>query len=76
MNENLWGDLWDDNDIQFCRLLAEISMMGLMAEDKQVLCESMDLDLCELESLFIRAENKWEMLKRKHLPNYKPDLDI
>lgn len=57
------GKIWDDDIIQFTRLLAEISYLGLSREDTDALCESMDLEPGELESLFVRAEKRFELIK-------------
>ena len=57
---------WKDDRIQFARLLAEISAIGLCPEDKQAICESMDLEPAELEALFSRAEASWEEIKVVH----------
>lgn len=58
---------WLNDNIQFTRLLAEISALGLSQEDKEAICASMDLEPDELESLFIRAEKQWEEIKRREL---------
>lgn len=50
---------WKNDNIQFARLLSEIVAVGLTDEQKQELCESMDLLPHELDELFDRAENKW-----------------
>ena len=67
--------VWHDDNVQFTRLLAEISYLGLDQTAKTALCESMDLEPAELESLLIRAEKAFERLKRQHLPEYTPDPD-
>lgn len=60
MNAN---SAWNDNSIQFPRLLAEIAAIGLSREDKDALCASMDLEPAELEELFVRAEKEFEQMK-------------
>lgn len=55
--------MWDNDEIQFTRLVAEINAIGLSQEDKQALCDSMDLEPAELEELFVRAEKNWETFK-------------
>lgn len=54
--------LWDDDLIQFARLLAEIAAThdGL---DIQTLCESMDLEPSDINELFDRADAVWERAK-------------
>lgn len=60
--------LWDNDLIQFARLLDEIT--GVL-DDEEVrtrlmrdLMHTMDLSLEELDSLFARAERVWERAKR------------
>lgn len=69
------NDHWNDDSIQFPRLLAEISALGMNMDDRIALCASMDIDGEELANLFIRAEKAWEKIKREKLPNYTPDED-
>lgn len=54
-------DLWEDNSIQFPRLIAEI--MATQELDFTTLCESMDLSPDDLEELFDRAHYAWERAK-------------
>ena len=61
------NDLWNNDKIQFIRLLAEIHALGLCHEDKNVLCSSMDISRTQLEELFQRAENQWEELKADYI---------
>lgn len=58
--------LWDDNLIQFARLLSEIAATQTL--DGAALCESMDLDLDEVDSLFQRAHKVWEEAKENQCP--------
>lgn len=61
---------WDRDDIQFPRLLAEISA----TQDKldlQALANSMDLSVSEVNSLFERADQVWESIK----PDGEPSLE-
>lgn len=59
--------LWDNNEIQFARLLCELvaACDDLKLRD---VCESMDLSQDELNELFDRAETVWEACKAKHCP--------
>ena len=53
---------WDDNSIQFPRLLAEI----YATQDSlkiTALCESMDLEPDEIVEIFERAIIEWEQIK-------------
>lgn len=52
---------WQDNAIQFPRLLAEI--MATQALDMAALAESMDLSVEEVSELFDRADEVWENSK-------------
>ena len=56
--------LWERDDIQFPRLLAEISAVGLSEGTWDDLLESMDLKSDDLEELFDRAERRWDYLKK------------
>lgn len=53
---------WDCNDVQFPRLIAEINATqdGL---DFDALAASMDLSVEDVESLFDRADQAWELIK-------------
>lgn len=53
--------LWDDNTIQFARLLCEI--MATQNVDYEALCESMDLTDADINDLFDRADDVWERAK-------------
>jgi hypothetical protein len=57
------SEKWDDDSIQFPRLLAEISAVGLSTEQWEGLCTSMDIDNELLNELFDRADNAWERAK-------------
>ena len=63
-NENL--TLWDDNEIQFARLLSEIQAAGGFTEELlEGLRVSMDLDNAEIFSLVARADHAFEDSKGK-----------
>lgn len=53
-------DKWEDNSIQFPRLLAEIWGTGLTTRQVTFLCETMDLTLGQLDELFERADAVWQ----------------
>lgn len=55
---------WEDNAIQFPRLLAEI-MATQDNLDADALCEAMDITREELDELFDRAQAAWETIKEK-----------
>ncbi len=59
--------LWDRDDIQFPRLLAEI-LATQENLDMSALAESMDLSVEEVSSLFDRADKAWETIKAEACP--------
>lgn len=57
-----WHPAWDDDLVQFARLLCEITAtQGTL--DASALSESMDLDTERIDELFDRAEAAWEIAK-------------
>ena len=55
---------WNDNAIQFPRLIAEISAnVEITDKEWEDMCDSMDVTPVELEQLFNRASAEWERLK-------------
>jgi hypothetical protein len=54
--------MWERNEIQFPRLLAE-SAAVLTTEQYKEIAQSMDLTLEEVTSLFERAELVWNEIK-------------
>lgn len=71
---------WNNNRVQFPRLLAEINAVGLTVVQEAGICESMDLDAEHVRELFQRAEDVFEELKdnigRKCPPAEKTLYDI
>ena len=57
-NEN-----WNNNDIQFPRLLAEINAVGLTKAQYAFLCTSMDLKTYEIDEILERAEIAFTAIK-------------
>jgi len=58
--------LWNDNAVQYPRLLAEINItIDFTEEQLNALCLSMDLTLEEIHELFNRANDEWEELLDK-----------
>ena len=56
--------VWNDDSIQFPRLLAEVYAIVMFTDDQlDELSESMDLPRERLYELFERAETKWEAIK-------------
>jgi len=60
--DNLY--VWQDDSIQFPRLLAEI-MATQENLDFTLLAESMDLDVAYIDELFDRANTAWEKAKKQ-----------
>jgi hypothetical protein len=67
--------LWERDEIQFPRLLAEIHASGAFGfqtaneTNWDDLCDSMDLTSDEILELFNRAEREWAIIKRNVLSN-------
>lgn len=56
---------WNDNTIQFPRLLCEINATQTL--DFHLLAAEMDLSIEEVIELFDRADFAWEQIKRKEI---------
>lgn len=55
---------WNDNSIQFPRLIAELEAVGAFTPQvTESLCESMDLTVDEISELVDRAQAKWDEIK-------------
>lgn len=62
-----WHAAWDDDLVQFARLLCEIN--ATFSEiDVPGLCESMDLEPERIGELFDRADTVWEIAKGNREP--------
>lgn len=60
--------LWDNNLIQFARLLCEINAnIDISTRDWNLLEQSMDLSTDDLNELFDRAHEVWENSKKEHV---------
>lgn len=57
--------LWERDDVQFPRLLAEIKAAGLPAEVIKQVCTSMDLSSEQVHELLDRAEETFEAIKEQ-----------
>ncbi len=57
------NEKWNDDSIQFARLLAEINATQNDL-DLRALAESMDLSIDEINELFDRADIAWEKVKK------------
>jgi len=60
-------DVWNDDSVQFPRLLAEINAIGLSEEQYEELGELMDLEASEINELFDRAISVFEYNKKQIL---------
>ena len=57
---------WNNDDIQFPRLLAEImATVDFTTRQWDALCSSMDLDRPDILELFDRAQAKWDRIKEQ-----------
>lgn len=54
---------WENNNIQFPRMLAELRANGLTSEQYEFLNESMDLDREQVDEILERAEVVWQEIK-------------
>jgi hypothetical protein len=54
---------WNEDGIQFARLLAEIRAVGLTKEQYEALSESMDLARNEIDEVLERAETEFQKIK-------------
>lgn len=55
--------VWENNNVQFPRLLAEILAIGLTPRQFADLSKSMDLNSEDIKALLYRAEKRWETIK-------------
>lgn len=58
------GELWENNRVQFARLLAEINAVGLTPKQLKGLAKSMDLKAKDIHDIFNRAENEFDEIKQ------------
>ncbi len=55
---------WKDNAIQFPRLITEI-LATQNRLDMMAIAESMDLEISQINELFLRAQGIWDEIKQK-----------
>jgi hypothetical protein len=67
---------WENDSIQFPRLIAELEAAGGLQYDKLLgeLSESMDLTVNEISEIVDRAQKAWETIKEKTVPAKDPGL--
>ena len=58
-------NLWQRDDVQFPRLLAEIKAAGLPPEVVEALCASMDITREQLDELLDRAEETFGAIQEQ-----------
>lgn len=64
-NDNI-NPLWEDDSIQFPRLISEIAAnVVINGSEWQALLDSMSLEDADLNELFERAHVKWEQAKAR-----------
>lgn len=56
---------WENDDIQFPRLIAELEATGAFENDAlcEAVCEEMSITMDELSNLIDRAQTKWDNIK-------------
>lgn len=60
--------VWNDDRVQFPRLLAELHMAGVPTRKQLArVAASMDLDVTDVNELFDRAIEAWEIIKGRTL---------
>ncbi len=59
------SDIWERDDVQFPRLLAEIKAAGLPPEVMQRICASSELSPEQVHELLDRAEETFEAIKEQ-----------
>lgn len=59
------GDRWEDDGIQFPRLIAEMEAAGFFTDANLMaaLCSSMDLEVDDVMDLIERAQKAWDARK-------------
>lgn len=60
---------WDQDEIQFARIVAEMSMIGIRKGDKKALAKRLGISENSLGSLIDRAERKWQEVVANTDPN-------
>jgi hypothetical protein len=68
-------NLWENDNVQFMRLICEINAIGLTDGQLEQLEVAMDLDREFIFELFDRAEIAWCNQKQKLLKNINKILD-
>ena len=62
ISDNRKDDKWDNDEIQFPRLISEI--LATQDINYELLGASMNLSVDQVKELFARADQKWEMIKK------------
>lgn len=65
-NEDIHNEKWNDDSIQFPRLITEIrANVDISNKEWDDMCNSMDLSYGKIEQLFNRADKEWEKIKEE-----------
>jgi rRNA maturation protein Nop10 len=67
--------LWNNEMVQFPRLLAEIYAV-IDPDDVERMVESMDLPVTQIRELFDRADRRWEGIKERHCPGEECECEM
>lgn len=66
--DGYWVSLWAVDGVQFARLLSECEAAGLLELDGlQIVADSMDCEVTQVQSLLERASNLWDKFKANGL---------
>lgn len=57
--------MFNNNEVQFMRLLAEINAVGLTDSQISDLCQSMDLEKKDIYNIMNRAQKAWDIKSMK-----------
>src|ERR1051325_4745831 len=69
--------LWQRNDIQYPRLIAEIlASDALDDKSRTMICDSMDLQPNHLQDLLTRAQHDWTTIKKTVLSTKQPPATL
>jgi len=77
MQQSNDSTLWQRNDIQYPRLIAEILASGALEEKfRTAICDSMDLQPNALQDLLTRAQQDWTIVKQTVLSTRRPSVAL
>ena len=77
MKQSSNPSLWQRNDIQYPRLIAEILASGALDDKlRTAICDSMDLQPNNLQDLLTRAQHDWTTIKKTVLSTKQPPATL